>query len=157
MLGEGCWVHYYLQRNRRNLTAMRPIDLCFAHAGLVQWFTFESTKVYGGSGQWCSLDRGNCQTIVIGNLAASLTSVIIVFCNVCYVFGIIHTWALSVTEPHALCSVGKVILGLVFTVPAVFVIMHMRDGGTLPHQVPGLQVQVPSTPPIVLYRLMLRD
>jgi len=90
---------------------MRPIDLCFAHAGLVQWFTFESTKVYGGSGQWCSLDRGNCQTIVIGNLAASLTSVIIVFCNVCYVFGIIHTWALSVTEPHALCSVGKVILG----------------------------------------------
>lgn len=77
----------------------------------VQLFTFELTKVFGGSGQWCSLDIGNCQTVVIGNLASSLTSVIIVFCNIFYVFGIIRSWSLSLTEPHALCLVGKVILG----------------------------------------------
>ena len=73
-----------------------------------QWFTFELTKVYG---QLCSLYVGNGQTVVVGNLASSLTSVVIVLCNIFYIFGIKRGWSLSLTERHVLCLVGKVILG----------------------------------------------
>jgi len=46
----------------------------------------------------------------------------------------------SLMEPHALSLVRRNFRGCSLTVPAVFVIMHMRDDGMLPDRVPGLQV-----------------
>lgn len=68
---------------------MRPIHLCFAPARyndlLLSWprsMVFLVSDVV-----WTF---GNCQTRVIGNLASSLTCVIIVCGNIFYVFGIIY-------------------------------------------------------------------
>jgi hypothetical protein len=100
------------------------------------------TKVCGSYGQWYDLDLGNCQTRVIENLAPTLTSVII-FCNISYILELTYTWVLSFPQwnPWPQPSKKGNIKDWSLTVPAIFIIMHTRDGGTLPAQVPGLWVQ----------------
>jgi hypothetical protein len=65
--------------------------------------------------------------------------------------------SLSATSPCPQPSKQGNFKACSLTVPTIFVITHMTDGGTLPDQVSGRQVQVPSFPPIVLQGLMFQD
>lgn len=55
---------------------------------------FWTNKLHGNSGQLCCLDSGKCWIRAIGNLAPSLTGVII-FCNTFYVLESTYTCLLS--------------------------------------------------------------